>query len=127
LIEYIENSQSISSLKKIYQTQSLKQIYLKKFPYEKQNQVTKEFIRSLAGYSFLSFILQVKDRHNDNILIDQHGRCIHIDFGYCLTQTPLYIKLEYAPFKFTEDYLEMLDGLNSANFVYFKDLLVGAF
>lgn len=69
----------------------------------------------------------MKDRHNENILIDEEGHCIHIDFGYCLTQAPLYIRLEYTPFKFTTEYLELLGGFDSPMFYYFKIQLIKAF
>ena len=37
------------------------------------------------------------------------------------------IKLEYNPFKFTKDYLEILGGFNSPTFYYFRMLLLRAF
>ena len=36
------------------------------------------FVRSLAAYSMICYILQLKDRHNGNVLIDNHGRA----YGY---------------------------------------------
>ena len=36
----------------------------------------------------MCYILQVKDRHNQNILIDAHGHIVHIDFGFLLSSFP---------------------------------------
>lgn len=85
------------------------------------------FSRSLAAYSIISYILQLKDRHNGNILIDSDGHCIHIDFGFMLSNSPGNMGFEAAPFKLTLEYVELLGGLEGAAFLAFKELLKDAF
>jgi phosphatidylinositol 4-kinase len=74
------------------------------------------FLRSLVGYSLVCYILQIKDRHNANILMDREGRIMHIDFGYVLGDTPKMGKVpifsERAPFKLSADFWEVLGGWN---------------
>ena len=74
------------------------------------------FLRSLVGYSLVCYILQIKDRHNANILMDREGRIMHIDFGYVLGDTPKMGKVpifsERAPFKLSAEFWEVLGGWN---------------
>jgi phosphatidylinositol 4-kinase len=75
------------------------------------------FLRSLVGYSLICYILQIKDRHNANILMDREGNIIHIDFGFVLGDTPKMCKVpifsEKAPFKLSDEYWEILGGWNT--------------
>ena len=52
----------------------------------KSHEKLKNFVRSLAGYSLVTYMLQVKDRHNQNIMIKRDGTIVHIDFGFFLSK-----------------------------------------
>ncbi|GLB34940.1 putative PI3 PI4-kinase family protein [Lyophyllum shimeji] len=82
----------------------------------------RNFAKSLAGYSVVTYLLQVKDRHNGNILLDRDGHLIHIDFGFILSNTPGNIGFEAAPFKLPIEYIEVLGGVNGAPFLEFRRL-----
>ncbi|KAF5365657.1 hypothetical protein D9758_003331 [Tetrapyrgos nigripes] len=82
----------------------------------------KNFAKSLAGYSVVTYLLQIKDRHNGNILLDRDGHLIHIDFGFMLANTPGNIRFEAAPFKLPPEYIEVLGGVNGAPFLEFRKL-----
>lgn len=85
------------------------------------------FRKSLAAYSIISYILQLKDRHNGNILIDNEGHIIHIDFGFMLSNSPGSVGFEAAPFKLTQDYVDVLGGPGSESFGIYKSLCKQAF
>ncbi|KAK6358417.1 Phosphatidylinositol 4-kinase pik1alpha (PI4-kinase)(PtdIns-4-kinase) [Orbilia blumenaviensis] len=85
------------------------------------------FTKSLAAYSIICYVLQVKDRHNGNILVDNEGHIIHIDFGFLLSNSPGSMGFEAAPFKLTYEYVELLGGAHSEQFTVFKTLCKKAF
>jgi hypothetical protein len=93
---------------------------------EGYRRVQRNFIRSLAGYSIASFILQMKDRHNGNILVDEDGHLIHIDFGFLFDISPGgNLKFERAPFKMAPEYIQIMGGsVEAPPFKYFIDLCV---
>ena len=100
-----------------------------KFPSRKALRKARDaFARSLAGYSLACFILQVKDRHNGNILLDPEGHIMHIDYGFILTSAPgRGIQFEKAPFKLTDEFVGVLNGLESSYFSKFREKLISGF
>lgn len=79
---------------------SLKEIYEWAYA-DKFGPAIVNFVESLAGYSLFSYIFDLKDRHNGNILLDGEGRMLHIDFGFILTNISGGILCENEPFKLT--------------------------
>ncbi|KAM5345452.1 hypothetical protein ACJ41O_011314 [Fusarium nematophilum] len=85
------------------------------------------FKKSLAAYSIISYVLQLKDRHNGNVLVDSEGHIIHIDFGFMLSNSPGAVGFEAAPFKLTHEYVDVLGGLGSPDYEDYKKLCKQAF
>lgn len=86
------------------------------------------FVKSMAAYSVISFLLQFKDRHNGNIMIDDAGHIIHIDFGFCFDIAPGGVKFERAPFKLTGEMIAVMGGSQSSQpFRWFEELTIKAF
>ncbi|KAI1369409.1 phosphatidylinositol 3 [Xylaria arbuscula] len=86
------------------------------------------FVKSMAAYSIISFLLQFKDRHNGNIMIDDAGHILHIDFGFCFDIAPGGVKFERAPFKLTHEMILVMGGnIEHQAFKSFEELCVKAF
>ena len=86
------------------------------------------FVKSLAAYSIISFLLQFKDRHNGNIMFDTDGHVLHIDFGFCFDIAPGGVRFERAPFKLTREMVSVMGGsTETQSFRWFEELCVKAF
>lgn len=143
LVETITNAISIHSIKKslteisISQGDNLKgRIFTLSDYFERLygnresfrfRQAQNNFASSLASYSIICYILQIKDRHNGNIMLDDEGHIIHIDFGFLLSNSPGSLGFEGAPFKLTTEYVEVLGGIDSPAFQKFKNVCKACF
>ena len=133
LIEVVSDALSVSSIKE--KTDGANATIVDYFrsqygdPKSKKYQCAVEnFMSSLCAYSLVCYILQIKDRHNENILIDIEGHVLHIDFGFLLSNAPgKGIKFETAPFKLTQEMLDVMGGENSKMFREFRARMTRGF
>ena len=135
LVEFIKDSMSIDGIKRMLKESSGREMTLYDFyqvrfhdesdPNHKSiyKQAINNLADSFAAYSLVCYILQIKDRHNGNILINTNdGSLIHIDFDFILTSR--LVNLEMAPFKITNDIIKLLGGLEGAGFKRFRDRMI---
>ena len=133
LVEMVNDSLSLDQLKHKIDHISLSDFFLHYFGNgnpnsENYKKAIKNYLASLAGYSLVCYFLQIKDRHNGNILIDNQGHLIHIDFGFLLSNSPgKGIKFETAPFKLSRDFLDVMGGTTGKTFEEFKKLMKKGF
>ena len=131
LVEMVNDSLSLDQLKQKTNHMSLKDFYINYYGNEESplyKKAMNNFVASLAGYSLVCYFLQIKDRHNGNILIDKDGHIIHIDFGFLLSNAPgKGLKFENAPFKLSNDMVENLGGVKGKYFMEFRKLLQKGF
>merc|ERR1712071_441683 len=136
IIETVRNAISFDGLKKRpgYGKGGLREhlIRMTEFdadPLEAFQCAQRNFVRSLAAYSLMSYLFLFKDRHNGNLLLDTAGHVIHIDFGFVFGIAPGgSFSLEMStPFKLTEEMLEVMDGPASPLFSEFVTLFCCGF
>jgi len=132
IIECVPDTISIDSLKRNDPNfTSLKSFFGRHFgrlgPDELAN-AKANFVESLAAYSIVCFLIQIKDRHNGNILLDNKGHIVHIDFGFFFLSSPgRNTGFESAPFKLTRDFVALMDGPDSRTFQKYRELCYKTF
>ncbi|ELU04838.1 hypothetical protein CAPTEDRAFT_155274 [Capitella teleta] len=93
-------------------------------PYGIAQECIDNYIKSCAGYSVITYILGVGDRHLDNILIAPNGCLFHVDFGYILGRDP---KPMPPPMRLSREMIEAMGGVGSEHFADFKQHSYTAF
>ncbi|DBA04605.1 TPA: hypothetical protein N0F65_012188 [Lagenidium giganteum] len=75
------------------------------------------YIKSVAGYCVLTYLLGIGDRHLDNLMMKTQGHLFHIDFGFIFGADP---KPYPPPFKLTKEMVEGMGGPESEHYLKFK-------
>lgn len=131
LIETLANAISLDGLKKREGYVSLLHHFEKSYgPVDSARfvEARRKYIQSMAGYSIVSYFLQIKDRHNGNIMLDNEGHIIHIDYGFLLGIAPGgSFSIETAPFKLTYEMVETMGGTDSEGFKEYVKLCTMGF
>ncbi|CAB9513246.1 Phosphatidylinositol 4-kinase beta [Seminavis robusta] len=136
ILEMVRNAMSLDALKKRpgYGKGGLREHMMRMTefmpdPANAFKAAQRNFVRSLAAYSLMSYLFLFKDRHNGNILLDTAGHIIHIDFGFVFGIAPGgSFSLEMStPFKMTEEMLEVMGGMESPLFSEFVILFCCGF
>uniref|UniRef100_A0AAY5K605 Phosphatidylinositol 4-kinase beta n=1 Tax=Esox lucius TaxID=8010 RepID=A0AAY5K605_ESOLU len=126
MIEPIVNAVSIHQVKKQSQMPLLDYFLQEHGTHTTEAFLTaqRNFVQSCAGYCLICYLLQVKDRHNGNILLDADGHIIHIDFGFILSSSPRNLGFETSAFKLTSEFVDVMGGLDGDMFNYYKMLML---
>ncbi|XP_012961681.2 phosphatidylinositol 4-kinase beta isoform X3 [Anas acuta] len=126
MIEPVVNAVSIHQIKKQSLLSLLDYFLQEHGNYNTESFLTaqRNFVQSCAGYCLVCYLLQVKDRHNGNILLDADGHIIHIDFGFILSSSPRNLGFETSAFKLTTEFVDVMGGPDGDMFNYYKMLML---
>ena len=143
IIQLIKRSQSLDSVKKDESWPGdLRSLFTKRYgtpedqsPALKPGYESPElktaihaFVSSMAAYSIVSYFIGIKDRHNGNIMLDEDGHIIHIDFGFVFGLAPgKAASMETCPFKLTNEMVDVMGGEKSPHFDLYKKLCGDAY
>lgn len=122
LMEFVLDSCPVSHVVENYETPQILSFLRKHQPdpngeFGVSREALSNYVKSLAGYCVLTYLLGIGDRHLDNVMMKTKGHIFHIDFGCIFGKDP---KPYPPPFKLTKEMVEGMGGISSEHYVKFK-------
>ena len=100
IIELIPNCQTMKDITEKYVTNNKKKLN------KLSDDVLNTLIATCAGSFMAAYIMGIRDRHYDNILVTDEGTIFHIDFGYMLGEKVSGV--DTAKFAITSDLCKLM-------------------
>ena len=92
--------------------------------YSNTNEHQQTQVHSCAGYSVVTYLLGLGDRHFDNLMLKPSGHFFHIDFGWAFGQDP---KPYPSKMRLNKDIIDGMGGVKSPWYGLFEKLCCDAF
>ena len=116
IIEFISNAETLYNIQHEQNVSTLNYL-IEHNPKLFACDLRSRFIKSVASYCVISYLLGVGDRHLDNIMVTNTGFLFHIDYGFILGYDPRPIT---PSIRITQDILDAIGGANSESYKNFK-------
>lgn len=122
LMEFVLDSCSVAHIVAEYETPQILNFLKQHRPCPTSDfgvapEALSTYVKSVAGYCVLTYLLGIGDRHLDNLMMKTQGHLFHIDFGCIFGRDP---KPYPPPFKLTKEMVEGMGGVSSEHYAKFK-------
>uniref|UniRef100_K3X9V2 phosphatidylinositol 3-kinase n=1 Tax=Globisporangium ultimum (strain ATCC 200006 / CBS 805.95 / DAOM BR144) TaxID=431595 RepID=K3X9V2_GLOUD len=129
LMEFVQDSYPVSYVVSKFESPQVLGFLRKHNPdplaeYGVNPEALNTYVKSVAGYCVLTYLLGIGDRHLDNLMMKTEGHLLHIDFGFIFGADP---KPYPPPFKLTKEMVEGMGGVQSQHYLKFQTYCCQAF
>jgi len=128
LMEFVPNAPSIGGILEEFNNNI--STFLEAKSNGKQQQLAAmqdRFVKSLAGYCVITYLLGVGDRHLDNILLTNGGYLFHIDFGYIYGEEPPLKGTISPKIRIIKQMIDVMGGYQSTKYQHFQKYIKTAY
>ncbi|TMW66356.1 hypothetical protein Poli38472_004121 [Pythium oligandrum] len=122
LMEFVQDSYPVSYIVEKFESPQVLSFLRKHQPdpsaeFGVSPEALSNYVKSVAGYCVVTYILGIGDRHLDNLMMKSQGHLFHIDFGFIFGADPKPLP---PPFKLTKEMVEGMGGPDSEHYLKFK-------